>query len=50
MVRRFFCLGALLLLVLVSALACDKTAKTKTESIQGDPDKVAPPKPGGKAG
>jgi hypothetical protein len=50
MVRRLICLGAILLVALLSGVACDKTAKTKTESIQADPDKVAPPKPGGKAG
>ena len=51
MVSRFLCLGALLLVVLVSGLACDNSTKSKTQSIQADPDKVSPPKPGGgKAG
>jgi hypothetical protein len=51
MVRRLLCLGAVLLVVGVGALGCDKAAKTNPQTSQPDPDKVAPPKPGGaKAG
>jgi hypothetical protein len=49
MVRRFLCLGALLLLFLLSVPGCDK-AKTSAGPIGSDPDRVAPPKAGGKAG
>jgi ABC-type oligopeptide transport system substrate-binding subunit len=51
MVRRFLCLAALLLLTVMCVPACDSSSKTKKENIVTDPDKVAPPKPGGaKAG
>ena len=50
MVRRLLCLGALVMVVCAVALGCDNSTKTKQETVKPDPDKVAPPKPGGKPG
>ena len=54
MLRRLLCFGALMLVVCLGGLGglgCDNSTKTKQQTIQPDPDKVAPPKPGGgKAG
>jgi len=49
--RLFPRMGALLLLILVNAAACDSKSTNKQEKMTVDPDKVQPPSPGGgKAG
>jgi hypothetical protein len=50
MVRRFLCLATLLLVIGGSVPACDNKAKTSTQPVATDPDKVSPPRSGGKGG
>jgi hypothetical protein len=50
MIRRWLCLGALLLLIVLSVPACDNNTKTNTGPVATDPDKIATPRAGGKAG
>ena len=46
MVRRFLCLGVVLLLTLLSVPACSKENKNKAPTVR-DPDGNFVPKPGG---
>jgi hypothetical protein len=50
MVRRLVGVGAILLLILLSAPACQKDGANKKASTVVDPDAGAVPKPAGKAG
>ena len=50
MVCRLLGLGALLLLMLLSVPGCDKNTKATPTNTATDPDKIAAPRAGGKAG
>ena len=50
MVRRFLCLGVILLLILLSGPACNNDSKTKKAPTVQDPDSGAKPAPAGGVG
>jgi hypothetical protein len=50
MVRRFICLGVILLLILLNGPACDSDSKTKKAQTVQDPDSGAKPAPAGGVG
>jgi hypothetical protein len=46
MIRRYLCLGVILLLIVLSVPACESKPKTKAPEVP-DPDGNYVPKPGG---
>jgi hypothetical protein len=52
MARRFLCLGAFLLLIVLGVAACGggSSGKARTEKTVPDPDAGAKPSPAGKGG
>jgi hypothetical protein len=50
MVRRFLCLGAIVLLLLLSIPACGGGSTTRKGEPVPDPDSGARPKPAGRGG